>query len=56
MREMQRIRVGMQGMGWEWDAKNQHGSVGNLGGKMKNLGNQVGDAGNQGGNLSIAVA
>ena len=44
MMEMQRVRLGMRKMGWEYVAGNE-----------KNAGNQVDNAGNQSGNLGIAI-
>ena len=55
MREMRRIRTGMQGMGWVWSAENQRGNAGNLGENTRNVGNQGGDTGSQVRNLNIAV-
>ena len=46
IRETQRIRMEMQGMGWECSE---------CGWKCKNTGNQGSDERNQGGNLGIAV-
>ena len=55
MREMQRTRVGMQGIGWEcgcgksaWEYKESRWKCGKMG-------NQGGNVGNQSGNLSTSV-
>ena len=53
MREMGRIKVGMQGMGQECWCRESAWGTENLIGNTKNVGNQGSDEGNQGGNLKV---
>ena len=55
MREVRRIKVGIQGMGCESECGESAWEYGEPGWKCKKKGNQGGDAGNRGGNVSITL-